>query len=127
MSVSQEYLDYVLDQLRLLGPVQSRRMFGGAGLYLNAIFFGLIVDDVLYLKVDDTNKADYLNAGSEPFRPFGTDSYVMGYYEVPAEILEDQVLLTEWAAKAFQVALEKKVERAKKPAAGKRKTQGKKV
>ena len=116
--ISQEYLDYVLDQLSLFGPVQSRRMFGGAGLYRNAIFFGLIADDVLYFKVDDTNKADYLAAGSGPFRPFGTDSYVMGYYEVPVEILEDQEQLTEWAAKAFQVALAKKVERAKRPAAG---------
>ncbi|OGR01672.1 MAG: hypothetical protein A2511_09765 [Deltaproteobacteria bacterium RIFOXYD12_FULL_50_9] len=126
MPVSQEYLDYVLDQLTFFGQVQSRRMFGGAGLYLNALFFGLVADDVLYFKVDDTNKAEYLAAGSGPFRPFGAESYIMGYYEVPAEILEDRDLLKEWAAKAFQVALGKKVERAKKPASGNKKPRRKK-
>ena len=46
--------------------------------------------------------------------------------DVPAEILEDRDLLKEWAAKAFQVALGKKVERAKKPASGNKKPRRKK-
>lgn len=33
MPVSDEYLTYVLEQLKGGGPVQARRMFGGAGLY----------------------------------------------------------------------------------------------
>lgn len=81
MPVSQEYLDYLVDQLTGLGPVQSRRMFGGAGLYLDGFFFGLVAEDVLYLKVDVSNKADYIAAGAGPFKPFGKDSYEMSYYE----------------------------------------------
>ena len=34
-------------------------MFGGAALYSVEFFFGLIADDVLYLRVDDSNRADY--------------------------------------------------------------------
>jgi DNA transformation protein len=119
MPVSQEYLEYVLDQLTVFGPVQFRRMFGGAGLYLDGFFFGLISDDVLYLKVDDTNKPDYVEAGSGPFKPFGKNSYEMSYFEVPGDVLEDPDLLKEWAMKALLVARQKTPSR-KKPGAGKK-------
>ena len=120
MSVSQEYLDYVIDQLTGLGPVKSKRMFGGAGLYRDGVFFGLIADDALYLKVGDTNKADYIAAGSGPFKPFGNDSYEMSYYEVPGDVLEDPDLLKEWAAKALLIARQKKPAKGKKTAAGRK-------
>ncbi|MFZ0009254.1 MAG: TfoX/Sxy family protein, partial [Steroidobacteraceae bacterium] len=59
MTVSSDFLAYVLDQLAELGGVRSRRMFGGAGLYCDELFFGLIADDTLYLRVDVSNRADY--------------------------------------------------------------------
>ena len=102
MPVSQEYLDYVLDQLTAFGTVTSRRMFGGAGLYHQGKFFGLIADDVLYFKVDDGNRKDYVDAGMGPFKPFG--SYAMGYYEVPADVLEDRDELARWTEKACNAA-----------------------
>jgi DNA transformation protein len=102
MPVSQEYLDYILDQLRSFGSVTAKRMFGGAGLYHRGLFFGLAADDAIYLKVDDSNRQEYLDAGSAPFRPFG--SYVMGYFEVPADVLEDPDVLASWARKAFAAA-----------------------
>src|SRR5512133_674344 len=102
MAVSKEYLDYIQDLLAVIGPVQAKRMFGGAGLYHQGVFFGLVADDVLYFKVDDSNKADYEAVGTEPFRPFGT--YAMSYYEVPADVLEDPDELALWARKAVEVA-----------------------
>jgi len=53
MSVSDEYLTYMIGPLECIGPVQSRCMFGGAGLYFDGLFFALIADDILYFKVDD--------------------------------------------------------------------------
>jgi DNA transformation protein len=120
MPVSQEYLDYLTDQLTGLGPVQSRRMFGGAGLYLDGFFFGLVAEDTLYLKVDETNKPDFIAADAGPFKPFGKDSYEMSYYEVPGDVLEDPDQLKEWAVKALLVARRKKVVKGKK-ARGKKK------
>ena len=63
MAVKTQYLAYVLEQLADLGGVRSRRMFGGVGLYRDDRFFGLIDDHVLYFKVDDSNRADYLARG----------------------------------------------------------------
>lgn len=118
MPVSQEYINYILDQLSGLGSVQARRMFGGAGLYLDGVFFGLVAEDALYLKVDETNKQDYIDAGAGPFKPFGKDSYEMSYYEVPGDVLEDPDQLKEWAMKAVLVAKRKKVVKGKKAAKG---------
>lgn len=105
MSVNVNFLDYVVDQLSEAGPVEARRMFGGAGLYLNGLFFGLISDDILYFKVDESNREDYTGAGMEPFRPFGT--YSMNYYRVPEGVLEDSGKLTEWARKSVMAAAKK--------------------
>ncbi|MBC8216944.1 MAG: TfoX/Sxy family protein [Planctomycetes bacterium] len=107
MSVSDEYLTYVIDQLECLGPVQSRRMFGGAGLYFEGLFFAIIADDILYFKVDDSNRPDYEEASMEPFRPFPDKSTVMGYYQVPIDVLENRDRLRDWAEKALRVAARK--------------------
>jgi DNA transformation protein and related proteins len=120
MPVSQGFLDYVVDQLVVTGPVKPRRMFGGAGLYLGGIFFGIVAEDVLYFKVDDTNRSDYAAAGSGPFRPFGSETYEMSYYEVPGDVLEDPDVLKEWAMKALSVAKMKKAPRRKKAGAGRK-------
>lgn len=63
MAVSAAYRDYVLEQLAGLGPIRARKMFGGVGIYLHGLFFALIADEVLYFKVDDSNRPDYEAAG----------------------------------------------------------------
>ena len=80
-------------------------MFGGVGIYSGDLFFALLAEDRLYLKVDDSNRADFVAAGTGPFRPFGDDRMTMQYYEVPLEIIESPTQLARWAAKAVAVAL----------------------
>ena len=103
MAVSPEYREWVLEQLRRVGPVTGRAMFGGYGIYLDGLFFGLIDDDILYLKVDDSNRPDFEAAGTGPFRPYGDDR-AMQYYEVPVDVLEDPERLRLWAGNALDVA-----------------------
>jgi len=115
MAVSSNYLDYVLEQLSCVGPVTSKRMFGGAGIYLDGLFFALVADDALYFKVDDSNRADYEAAGMKPFKPFGDESYSMGYFEVPIEVLEDRDQLQHGANESLDVARSKRpVQKSKK-------------
>jgi DNA transformation protein len=70
MAISDEFIDYVIDQLAAWGEVYARKMFGGAGLYRDETMFGLIADDVAYLKVDDSNREDFVRAGASPFNPY---------------------------------------------------------
>ncbi len=114
MSVSASYKTYVLDQLRVAGTVSARSMFGGVGLYHESLFFGLIADDTLYLKVDDSNRNDYEASGCAPFRPYGDESYSMHYYELPAAVLEDSAELRVWVQKAMEVARRKAAGKAKR-------------
>lgn len=114
MPVSDEFIVYVLDQLGGLGEVSSRRMFGGAGIYHQGRMFALIAEDVLYLKVDDSNRGDYEAVGMGPFVPWDDPRHTMQYYEVPVDILEDKQALATWAQKAYDVALKSKKKTAKK-------------
>lgn len=106
MSVTPSYRSYVLEQLAGLGPVRFRRMFGAVGLYCDDVFFGLISSDTLYLKVDDANRPAYLQRGMSPFRPFRDRPQLeMGYYEVPADVLEDTEQLVAWARQSVRAAV----------------------
>jgi DNA transformation protein and related proteins len=103
MACSKRNLDFVVEQLERVAPVTAKSMFGGVGLYAQGRFFALIAEDRLYFKVDDSTRPDFERQGMEPFRPFGEEK-AMGYYEVPANVLEDVVQLEPWMKKALDVA-----------------------
>ena len=114
MAVTRNYLDYVLEQLTGLGDVSSRRMFGGVGLYNGELFFGLIDNDTLFFKVDDSNRSDYVARGMEAFRPFpDKPDHSMSYFEVPADVLEERDELTAWARKSVAIAARAKPHKKK--------------
>jgi DNA transformation protein and related proteins len=119
MPVSSDYLAYVREQLGSFANVTSRRMFGGVGLYADGLFFAIIDDDVLYFKVNDSTRSDYLARGSKAFRPLRDDpnAYSMSYFEVPVDVLEDPEQLALWARRAQEVAQTKSLPRASKRSA----------
>ena len=105
MPVSPGYQTFVLDQLRRAVPaVRARRMFGAVGLYSGDVFFGILAADVLYFKVGDTNRAEYEQAGSKPFKPYADRAMKMPYYNVPTATLEDAATLLAWAGRAIAAA-----------------------
>lgn len=116
MSVSSDYLAFVLEQLAGLEGVVSRRMFGGVGLYHEELFFGLIADDTLYLRADDSNRADYKARGAAQFRPYADRPHLsMSYYEAPPEVLDDARALIEWARRSVAVAQRAPANRKRRP------------
>ncbi len=104
LRVTDGFRSFVLDQLEELGGVTPRPMFGGIGLYHHGRFFGIAARDVLYLKVDDQTRGEYVAAGMRPFKPFAGRPVTMQYYEVPAEILESRTDLARWARRAVDAA-----------------------
>jgi DNA transformation protein and related proteins len=118
MTVSNDFVAYVVEQLQSLGNVTSRRMFGGVGLYADGLFFALIAADALYFKVGDSNRDAYLQRGAKPFRPFpDKPEFSMSYYDVPADLLDDAEALSRWARKSVAVALLAANTKAKKSGA----------
>lgn len=84
MAITDSYKDYITDQLQYIeriGHVSIRKMFGGAGIYFDGLIFGIINDeDVLFFKVDDSNRTDY------------------------EEVVENKESLAGWAIKAIEVS-----------------------
>jgi DNA transformation protein len=117
MAHKSEYLEYVLEQLAGLPDVRSRRMFSGAGLYQDEVFFGLLFNDTLYFKTGDSNRQEYESRGMAQFRPYEDRPQVsFSYYEVPAEVLEDRHELVAWARRSVAAAAAIKATRAAKRA-----------
>ena len=94
------FKEFVLDQLRELGGLESRAMFGGVGLYAGGKFFGILFQGRLYFRTSETTRAAYLGRGMEPFRP-NVKRRLNSYYEVPADVMEDPVELLRWAGEAI--------------------------
>jgi DNA transformation protein len=112
MAVSESYREFVLEQLGRVTPVTGRSMFGGVGIYAQKLFFALIAEDRLYFKVDDATRPEFEQLGMEPFQPYGEDS-AMGYYEVPADVVEDSGRLAAWMKKAIDVAAKARINKKK--------------
>jgi len=116
MAVSPEFLAYVIEQFEAVGQVTPRRMFAGVGLYRHGLFFGLIYDEAVYLKADETTRPDFEAAGGEAFRPRPGPVKSMGYWSIPPEAIEDVDALAQWTAKALAVAAKAPVKtKPKKP------------
>tara|TARA_R110002124_G_scaffold55259_4_gene156456 strand:+ start:542 stop:970 length:429 start_codon:yes stop_codon:yes gene_type:complete len=118
MAVSAEYKDFILEQLEPLGPVRMRGMFGGSGIYLDDLMFGVIFGETLYFKVDDRNRADYEAEDMGPFT-FEMKSGEVGslhYYEVPERLYDDPDELIGWARKSIDVMVSVQAEKRAKAA-----------
>ena len=102
--------DFVRELFAGLGPVQIKRMFGGAGGYADGLMFLLIADDAIYLKTDDALRAELREEGSEPFiwipdgGPRKGEHVEMGYWRLPDSALDDPDEAASWGRKALAVA-----------------------
>lgn len=105
MTVSREYVDFIVDLLRPLAPM-PRRMFSGVGLFHSGTMFALLVRDTTYLRVDDTTRALFEQAGSGPFTysRAGREVSLSAYYLLPEELLDEPDELLTWAREAIGAA-----------------------
>ena len=95
--------EFVLEQLRDLDEVAAKPMFGGFGLYQGRKFFGLVTrNDVVYFKTNEETRQDYIDLGSDVFRPSEKQT-LKNYYEVPGEILDDREKIVSWAERAVDL------------------------
>lgn len=108
MAVTQSFIDYVIGQLSNWGNISARRMFGGAGLYRDGKMFGLVGNNMAYLKVDDTNRDKFLLRGSSPLKPFPNRPTILSFFEVPEDILENPEELIKWAEESLFIQKKRK-------------------
>ena len=114
------FVSHCLELLSPLGRTSSRRMFGGHALYIDGLCMALIIQDTLYLKVDDAHRALFEGAGCKPFTYAGKNDevHVMSYYTAPEEAMESPAEMQPWARRGLAAAV---AARAKAPVAKKKK------
>jgi DNA transformation protein and related proteins len=106
MAGRDEFLAHVLELLAPLGGVAARRMFGGHGIYCDGVFFGILLDNTLYLKADDRNRAEFERAGSEIFSYSRKGKRAtLNFYRAPQDAMDAPHLMLPWARSALSAAL----------------------
>lgn len=113
MAIDSDLKAVLEELLAPMGPVSIRRMFGGGGVFLDGLMFGLVVEDVLYFKADDGNRALFDAEGLAPFtyqKKTGVAT-LTSYRQSPERLLDEPDELVTWAQAAYAAA-----RRARKPA-----------
>ncbi|MEM9140547.1 MAG: TfoX/Sxy family protein [Pseudomonadota bacterium] len=123
MSLSPEDRAYLVDLFSGLGPVRIRRMFGGAGLYLDDACFALVLSgDEILMRGDAEVGPRYEEEGSTQWIYDGgaRGAVAMPYWRLPDSAMDDPEEAVTWArlslGPAQKAAAEKAAAKARKAA-----------
>ena len=108
MSLNEEFKNFVLDQLQGIGEFETKRMFGGLALLYQGSAFAKIKHDKVWLKVDDSNLANFKRLGMSQYTYGKDNSRKLNFYETPIEIIEDRDKLKDWVQKSIEIATKNK-------------------
>jgi DNA transformation protein len=88
-----------------VGVVETRRMFGGHGVYFRGVMFALEAYGELWLKAGAESAPRFEAVGSSPFvyEKNGRRS-VMSYWRAPEAALDDPDEMQSWARLAIEAA-----------------------
>ena len=116
--VRNDFLDYLQELSADFGPLTTRAMFGGHGVYFEGRIIGIVIDEALYVKVDDATRPFFEAEGCAPFVYESRGKTVpMSYWSLPAEAMDSPQAFLPWAKRANEAALRKPIKPARKPRA----------
>ena len=103
----ENYQTFLLDLFAGLGSLEIRPMFGVGGMFCDGTMFAVIADERVFLKTDETSRADFVRQGAAPFvyRMRDGAEIVTSYYELPARVFDDPDEAVVWARRAHGIAL----------------------
>jgi len=89
------------------GTVSVRRMFGGAGIFVDGRMIGLVSRDAIYLKADAETIPSFEREGTTPFtyRTKNGEQKLTSYWRMPDRLYDDPDELARWARAAHAAAL----------------------
>ncbi len=107
MAVPSDYVDFIAELLAPLGPVATKRFFGGMGIFLDGRQFAFIIQDALYFKIDAATRPMFEAEVSGPFTyqtKTGTRT-IDGYWRAPERLFDEPDEMVVFARAAYDVAL----------------------
>jgi DNA transformation protein and related proteins len=118
MPLSPGFPDYVQELIAGFGKVDVKRMFGGAALYRNGVGFGILDDDVFFIKADKAFGAELKSQGCQPWvYSVAKDGSVrdIAYWSLPDTAADDSDEAVRLVRRSFEVAKAAAEAKAKKP------------
>ncbi|MFO8068620.1 MAG: TfoX/Sxy family protein [Alkalibacterium sp.] len=93
MSSSQDFVDYVVEQIGDAGCITSRKMFGEYAIYCDKKVVALICDDQLFVKQTEAGKAFIDDVKQAPAYPGAKMSF----------LIEDNIDDREWISELIKL------------------------
>ena len=104
MASHPDFVAYVTEQLREAGVIRSRKMFGEYGLYCDGVFFAVICDDQLFIKITPQAQAAFPDLPKAPPYAGAKDAFLVE----DVEDREQMTRLTRITCEALQISPQKK-------------------
>ena len=83
-------------------------MFGALGLYAGEVMFGLVAEEIIYLKTAERDRKAYEDEGSKPFsfrmKSRANEVILTSYYSLPERLYDEPEELAQWARRAYEAA-----------------------
>ena len=98
--------DDIRELFSAFGPVEVRRVFGGAGVYAGGTMFAIVHEGVVYLKADAQNAPAFEREELGPFTYSrkGERASLASYRRIPDRLYDDPDELAAWASAALAAA-----------------------
>jgi DNA transformation protein len=104
VAYDQGLAEWVAEALAPIGDVSLRKMFGGAGLYLDGVIFAILGRDDLWFKADAQSDAAWDEIAPERFAVTARDgkAMTMNYRRAPSDAHDDPDALRRYAELALE-------------------------
>jgi len=109
--------DTLRDLFREFGAIDVRRMFSGAGVFVDGLMIALVAREVIYLKADPQTIPAFEAEGLGTFR-YATrngEHALTSYWRMPERLYDEPDELARWARDAHAAALRAQTRPARKP------------
>ena len=95
MASDQNFVDFVLEQIKNTGEVNAKKMFGEYGIYADGKLFGLICDNKLFIKPTTSGREFIGNVIEAP--PYKGAK--------PSFLIEDKIEDREWLSELVRITV----------------------
>ena len=106
MVASDSFAEFLREQFSPLGRITFRRMFGKSGVFCDGVMFGMVTDNMLYVRIDDESKAFFQEAAAFPPLNYAKKGFVidLAFWRVPERLFDEPDELAAWGRAALAAA-----------------------
>ena len=95
MASDQNFVDFVLEQIKNAGEITAKKMFGEYGIYSEGKLFGLICDNKLFIKPTSSGREFIGNVIEAPPYEGAKSSF----------LIEDKIEDSDWLSELIKISV----------------------